>query len=49
MEAPRPIKKKNRDSRFVFTTFGLICGLYKCEIVRISQYHLLCGVMSYIG
>jgi hypothetical protein len=40
MEAPRPINKKNRNSRFVFKTFDLICGLYICEIVRNSRYHL---------
>jgi hypothetical protein len=32
METPRHINKKNRNIRFVFQTFGLICGLYKCEI-----------------
>ena len=44
-----PINKKNQNSRYVFKTFGMICGLYQCEIVRNSRYHLLCGAMSYIG
>jgi hypothetical protein len=32
MDTPRHINKENRKIRFVFKTFGLICGLYKCEI-----------------
>ena len=32
METPRHINKENLNIRFVFKTFGLICGLYTCEI-----------------
>ena len=45
MEASSHIHKKNRNIRFVFKMFGLICGLYKSEIVPSSRYYFVCGVM----
>ena len=49
IESHKHINKKIRNIRYFFKTLGLICGLYKCEIVPNSRYYLLCGAMSYIG
>ena len=45
MEASRHIHQHNRNIRVVFKAFGLICGLYKNEIVPGSRYYFVCGVM----